>query len=110
MRSHRVAVRSAVKVIRVLVADDHRLVLEAVRATFSLEDDIDVVAMTHRATEVVPLVARHRPDVVLLDVRMPEIDGWTCLDRIRRRQPEVGVVPAGTHIACTAATQQRRSE
>src|ERR1700730_4071255 len=66
--------------------------IEAVRAALSIVDGIDVVATTHRSTEVVTLVARHRPELVLLDVRMPEIDGWTCLDRIKRRYPDVKVV------------------
>ncbi|HEY7207147.1 MAG TPA: response regulator transcription factor [Gaiellaceae bacterium] len=78
--------------IRLVVADDHRLVLEAVRAIFSREDDIEVVATVHRATQLLPTVAREEPDVVLLDVRMPEIDGWACLQLIRRRYPDVAVV------------------
>jgi DNA-binding NarL/FixJ family response regulator len=76
----------------VIVADDHRLILEAVHASLAGASDIEIVAETHRATQVVPLIARHRPHVVLLDVRMPEIDGWTCLDLIRRRYPLVRVV------------------
>jgi DNA-binding NarL/FixJ family response regulator len=81
-----------VEKIRLVVADDHRLILEAVRAVFSTADDIEVIATIHRATQLLPTVAREEPDVVLLDMRMPEIDGWACLKQLRQRHPDVTVV------------------
>ena len=80
------------KAVRVVIADDHRLMVEALRVALTSAERIQVVAATHRSTEVVTLVARHAPDLVLLDVLMPELDGWTCLDRINRRYPDVKVV------------------
>jgi DNA-binding NarL/FixJ family response regulator len=75
-----------------LLADDHRLMLEAVRAAVDGEVDFEVVAATTEATKVLPLVADLLPDLVVLDVRMPQLDGITCLKRIRERFPEVVVV------------------
>jgi DNA-binding NarL/FixJ family response regulator len=78
--------------VRVLIADDHRLMVAALEAALSHDERVEVVGATHRATEVLPLVHSRRPDVVILDVRMPQLDGLTCLDRIRRRHFGVKVV------------------
>ena len=78
--------------VRVLLADDHRLMLEAVR--FALDDDggFEVVGATTEGPKVPTLVAELLPDVVVLDVRMPQLDGITCLKRIRESFPDVVVV------------------
>jgi NarL family two-component system response regulator LiaR len=77
---------------RVLIADDHRLMLDGIRR--ALEDDggFDIVAETMNGTQVLPLVSRTKPELVLLDVRMPNMDGLACLDEIRRRHPDIKVV------------------
>jgi NarL family two-component system response regulator LiaR len=76
----------------VLIADDHRLMLDGIRR--ALEDDggFEIVAETMNGTQVLPLVSRTQPELVLLDVRMPNMDGLACLDEIRRRHPDVKVV------------------
>ena len=77
---------------RVVIADDHRLVLDGIRR--ALEDDggYEIVGETQNGTQVLPLVSREKPDLVLLDVRMPHMDGLACLDEIKRRHPEIRVV------------------
>jgi DNA-binding NarL/FixJ family response regulator len=77
---------------RVLLADDHRLMIAAVRTALEREDDIEIVDTTIDAAKVLPLVAEHKPDIVLLDVLMPQIDGVAVLERIRARFPKVKVV------------------
>ena len=77
---------------RVLIADDHRLILDGIRRALQEADDIEVVGEAQSGTQVLPLVARTSPDLVLLDLRMPGMDGLTCLDRIRQRHPKVKVV------------------
>jgi two-component system response regulator DesR len=62
-------------VIRVLVAEDQTLVRGALRALLELEEDLEVVAEVGRGDEVVPAAREHRPDVALLDIEMPGIDG-----------------------------------
>ena len=77
---------------RVLIADDHRLMLAAVTAALEREPDVEIVGATTDAVNVLPLVAQHNPDVVLLDVLMPQLDGLAVLDRVRARFPKVKVV------------------
>ncbi len=66
--------------------------LEAVRVSLEQDEGFEVVAATTEATKVLPLVADTHPDVVVLDVRMPQLDGITCLKRIRAGFPHVVVV------------------
>jgi DNA-binding NarL/FixJ family response regulator len=78
--------------LRVLLADDHRLILEAVQRALEQDDDFQVVATTHSGADVPELVARHRPDIVVMDLRMPDVDGLQALDRIRERDRTTKVV------------------
>jgi DNA-binding NarL/FixJ family response regulator len=78
--------------LKVLVADDHPLILAGVRRALEEADGIEIVGEARNGSQVLPLVARMRPDLVLLDVRMPQLDGLACLDQIRARFPEVKVV------------------
>jgi DNA-binding NarL/FixJ family response regulator len=77
---------------RVLIADDHRLMIEGVAAALEGADDIEVVGTALNGAEVMPLVHRLQPDLVLLDLSMPLMDGLTCLQRLREHYPEVKVV------------------
>jgi len=78
--------------IRILLADDHSLMLAGVRRALEQSGAFDVVGETRVGSEIVPLVGRTNPDVVLLDLRMPEIDGLQSLERIRTHYPDVKVV------------------
>ena len=78
--------------IKVLVADDHRLVLEAVTAALENEEGIEVVATATSGEQALSQIGRTAPDVVLLDIAMPQMDGIRCLELIRARYPKVKVV------------------
>jgi DNA-binding NarL/FixJ family response regulator len=78
--------------IRVLLADDHRLILEAIEKVFDEVEGIEIVATASDGRQVIPLITRTNPDLVLLDMRMPEMDGLACLERIRKQHPKVKVV------------------
>src|SRR5207248_10622279 len=78
--------------IKVLIVDDHRLMLEAIRARLSHDEDIEVVGEADTGEKVLPLVGQIAPDAVLLDVRLPGIDGLGVLERLRAEYPSVAVV------------------
>jgi len=78
--------------IRLLLADDQALVRGALSALLSLESDLDVVAEVGTGSEVVPAVLEHRPDVALLDVEMPGLDGISATAQVRKAAPEVKVL------------------
>jgi DNA-binding NarL/FixJ family response regulator len=77
---------------RIVLADDHRLVLDGVRHALEADEGFEIVGEASSGPEVVPLVGKRNPDVVLLDLRMPGIDGLGCLQRLRERYPQVKVV------------------
>ncbi len=77
---------------RVLIADDHRLIIEGIRRALDEAGDFDVVGECSSGSQVLPMVGRTNPDVVLLDLRMPGADGLSCLTRIRSQHPQVKVV------------------
>ncbi len=78
--------------IRLLIADDHRLILQAIRRALREADDIEIVGEARTGSQVLPLVSQTDPDLVLLDIRMPELDGFGCLERIRKAYPGLKVV------------------
>lgn len=69
--------------IRVMIADDHPIVRDGIRRLLSLEEDIDVVAEAGDGREVLELLQNVEVDVILLDLRMPGMDGLTALQRLQ---------------------------
>ena len=78
--------------IRLLLADDQALVRGALSALLGLEPDLEVVAEVGSGDEVVAAVLTHRPDVALLDVEMPGMDGITAAAEVRRAAPDTRVL------------------
>lgn len=78
--------------LKVLLADDHRLTLAGVRRVLDESGDIIVVGEAYSGEDVLPLVRSTGPDLVVLDLQMPKMDGLSCLDLIRRHHPDVKVV------------------
>ncbi|MFI9329705.1 response regulator [Kitasatospora sp. NPDC052868] len=78
--------------IRVVIADDEPMVRAGVRAVLATDPDIEIVAEAGDGRAAVDLVLRHRPDVVVLDIRMPGTDGITAAAEIRRAGAAAGIV------------------
>ena len=78
--------------IRLLLADDQALVRGALAALLSMESDLEVVAEVGRGDEVVDAAREHRPDVALLDVEMPGMDGIAATAALREALPDVRVL------------------
>jgi DNA-binding NarL/FixJ family response regulator len=77
--------------LRVLLVDDHPLVIAGIRDRLVADPDIEVVGEAHSGAQVLPLVAHTSPDLVLLDLRLPEMDGLTLIERLGERYPQVKV-------------------
>lgn len=78
--------------IRLLLADDQALVRGALSALLDLETDLEVVSQVGTGDDVLPAVLEHRPDVALLDVEMPGLDGIAATAVVRERAPATRVL------------------
>lgn len=78
--------------IKVLLADDEAMIRAGVRAILGSDDTIEVVAEAADGQEAVALAQRHRPDVAVLDIRMPRMDGLAAGAEIKRTVPDTAVV------------------
>lgn len=83
--------------IRVLVADDHAVVRDGLKLVLEAEDEFVVVGEAGDGAEAVRLVRELAPDVVLMDLRMPGVDGLSALEQIRRNDPKAAVVILTTY-------------
>lgn len=84
-------------VIRVLIADDHPVVRAGLRGMLEADPELEVVEAAVDGAEAVELAADLAPDVVLMDLRMPRLDGVGAIERIRERSPEVRVLVLTTY-------------
>ena len=78
--------------IRILIADDHSVVRQGLRMFLELDAEIEVVGEAKNGEEAVQLVEQLRPDVVLMDVLMPKVDGLAATQKIRQKFPDTEVL------------------
>ncbi|MDP3176536.1 MAG: response regulator transcription factor [Spirochaetaceae bacterium] len=83
--------------IKVLIADDHTVVRRGLKDT--LEDEADIIVVAEASTGREALDAAMRPgwDVIVLDISMPDINGFEVIDRLRRQKPKIGVLVLSMH-------------
>jgi DNA-binding NarL/FixJ family response regulator len=89
--------KSTTKSIRVLLADDHTLVRAGVRALLEKLPGVEVVGEASDGREVIGLIKTHLPDVVMMDISMPGLNGLQALARITRDYPKVRVIILSMH-------------
>lgn len=78
--------------IKILIADDHLLIRQGLRLVLDTEPDLELVGEASDGSEALRLCKKLKPDVVLMDLRMPTMDGLTAIERLRVEQPEIAVV------------------
>jgi DNA-binding NarL/FixJ family response regulator len=81
-----------VKRIRVLIADDHSLFAQALQAILGTDRRFEVVGLAKDGRQAVELAAALKPDVVLMDISMPVLDGFQATRQLRKRSPETSVL------------------
>lgn len=94
---------------RLLLADDHTLFREGVRSLLSRIADVTVVAETGDGREALDLIERHRPDVALLDITMPGMNGLEVATRTARSSPRTRVVILSMHASEAYVAQALRA-
>ena len=82
--------------VRLLIADDHEVIRKGL-ASLLAGSDIEIVAEAATGKETVKLAEKHKPDVVLLDIRMPDGDGLSTLEKLRSKVPDSAVVMLSTY-------------
>ncbi len=82
---------------RILIADDHALVREGLRTLLSGEEDLEVVGEAHDGQQALEACQNLKPDLILMDVRMPKMDGLQATKRIKEQMPHISVVMVTMH-------------
>ena len=78
--------------IKILIADDHLIIRQGLRLILETENDFELVGEASDGIEALKLCKKLKPDVVLMDLRMPNMDGMTAIEKLRIEQPEISVV------------------
>ena len=80
------------KPIRILITDDHLIVREGLRLILETVEGVDIVGEASDGAECLRLVSELRPDVILMDLQMPRMDGITAIGHLRREHPDIAIV------------------
>ena len=83
--------------IRVMITDDHLIVREGLRLILETADDLEVVGEAVDGAECLRLVPELKPDVILMDLQMPRMDGITAIEHLRKDRPQIAIVILTTY-------------
>ncbi len=82
---------------RIVIADDHPIVREGLATVVGMEEDLEVVGQAANGVEAVSLAGVLRPDIILMDLQMPEMDGVQAIREIKAQSPEIGIIILTTY-------------
>ncbi len=83
--------------IRILITDDHSIVREGLRLILDTVEEFEVIGEAANGAEAVSMANELQPDVILMDLRMPKMDGLTAIQRLQIDQPEIGIIILTTY-------------
>ena len=95
--------------IRVVIVDDQQLMLQALKVFVSAAQDMTVVGVAHNGVEAIEICAQLRPDVVLMDLQMPVLNGIDATRRVTATQPDVKVIAVTTFAGPEAVVPALRA-
>jgi len=78
--------------LRVLVVDDHELTRFSLKLALSRQENIELVGLASNGQEAIEMVERHHPDVIILDLQMPIMDGWSASIHIKDISPKTQII------------------
>lgn len=84
-------------IIKILIADDHRIVREGIRTLLANEPDIKVIAEAENGREAIKLASQHKPDITIMDIGMPELNGIEAIIHIRHQIPSARIIALSMH-------------
>lgn len=82
--------------IKVLIADDQELIRQSLQIVLAIEKDIEIIDAVTNGLEVVRSVRKEKPDVIIMDIRMPEMDGVVCTQIIKENYPSIKIIILST--------------
>ena len=94
--------------IRILIADDHALVRESIRAILASQGDMEIVATAGDGNEAVQLAMVYQPDVVVMDISMPSMDGLHATELIHRAREATNIIILSMHVNAALVQQALR--
>ena len=78
--------------IKILIADDQDLIRESLKIILDMNSDIKVIGLAENGNKVLELIKKNLPDIILMDIRMPELDGVLCTKAVKKKYPDVKII------------------
>ncbi|ACB84337.1 response regulator [Natranaerobius thermophilus] len=78
--------------IKVMIADDQTILADSLKTIIDLEDDMEVVAVSSNGEETLEISEKLLPDIILMDIRMPKMDGVECTKKLKEKYPEIKII------------------